>query len=55
MNEVEKGFMDVYQEYMKKYSKKLGKEEARKRAILLIKAIKQVEDDLNSGKIVIPD
>lgn len=55
MKKMAKRFMDMYKDYMEKYSEKLGKREAHKRAVLLVKAIKQVEDDLNSGKIVVPD
>ena len=40
---------------MKKYSKKLGKEEAHMRAKALTEVIKNVLNDLNSGKIKVND
>jgi len=55
MDEEEKVYIDAYNDYMEKYSKKLGKEEAHKRATLLVEAIKRAKDDLKSGKIVIDE
>ena len=48
-------YKDVHNEYTSKYIRKLGIEETDERANLLIEAIQKLEDDLNNGKVVIPD
>ena len=55
MKKMAKRFMDAYKKYMERCSEKLGKEEAHKRATLLVKALKQAEDNLNNGIFETPD